>query len=360
MKTPITRKSGIAALFVAAMLLVAAVPGGPRSRHRPLARLPRHCPRSSSTGPAPISRPSGRRSRSSSSSRPRGRPGPCRGGPPGTAPGGAGHRIHRLQGLPGTGQQADLHPGARRKARRRQQGRRGPDQDRPVALRGEDALGQGPLGPLPRPGQADGRQRQMELLGFQPQRQLLPDGRDAIQERLLLRLLLGQPDDSGIQGPDVRLRRAFRPAGSTSATEASTRARPTATASRGWSSRASASTGRPGPSSSVESSTYANLDAQRDCRPGRRIRRLPLFRIDETTAADPLPSRLHAARYLEETVYFKTSETLLQESLTWAYEIVRPWGKARFQLEGSHFFHDFRSRTGSSSRRSCRFGSGGG
>ena len=45
-------------------------------------------------------------------------------------------------------------------------------------------------------------------------------------------------------------------------------------------------------------------------------------------------------RYNEETIYFKTVESLLQESLVCAYEVVRPWGRASVELEGSHFFHD--------------------
>jgi len=48
------------------------------------------------------------------------------------------------------------------------------------------------------------------------------------------------------------------------------------------------------------------------------------------------------ARYYEETIYLKTAETLAQESLNFAYQVIRPWGQASFQLEGSHFFHNIK------------------
>jgi hypothetical protein len=92
---------------------------------------------------------------------------------------------------------------------------------------------------------------------------------------------------------------------------------------------------------SVESSTYSNLQVSVSVAPAVEYNFFPysestkkqfrvLYRIGYT-----------GARYREETIFLKTSESLLQESLTWAYEVVRPWGNATLQLEGSHFFHDF-------------------
>jgi hypothetical protein len=92
---------------------------------------------------------------------------------------------------------------------------------------------------------------------------------------------------------------------------------------------------------SVESSTYSNLQVGVSVAPAVEFNFFPysestkmqfrvLYRIGYT-----------GARYNEETIFLKTSESLLQESLTWAYEVVRPWGNATLQLEGSHFFHDF-------------------
>lgn len=46
-------------------------------------------------------------------------------------------------------------------------------------------------------------------------------------------------------------------------------------------------------------------------------------------------------RYREETLYDKTRETLLSESLSAVLEIIEPWGSLSAGLEGSHYFHDF-------------------
>ncbi len=92
---------------------------------------------------------------------------------------------------------------------------------------------------------------------------------------------------------------------------------------------------------SVESSTYSNLKFSISAAPALEFN---VFPYDESTKR-----QLRAlyrigytgTRYNEETIFFKTSESLLQESLSWVYEVVRPWGNATIQLEGSHFFHDF-------------------
>jgi len=92
---------------------------------------------------------------------------------------------------------------------------------------------------------------------------------------------------------------------------------------------------------SVQSSTYANLKTAVSIAPAVEFNFFPysestkkqfrvLYRIGYT-----------GTRYHEETIFFKTSESLLQESLAWAYEVKRPWGTVSLELEGSHFFHDF-------------------
>ena len=45
-------------------------------------------------------------------------------------------------------------------------------------------------------------------------------------------------------------------------------------------------------------------------------------------------------RYREETIYDKTGETLLAQSLSATLEISEPWGSLSSSLEGSHYFHD--------------------
>ena len=91
----------------------------------------------------------------------------------------------------------------------------------------------------------------------------------------------------------------------------------------------------------AESSTYSNLDLGFTIAPAVEYN---LFPYSESTKRQfRILYRLGYtyARYIEETIYFKTSENLLQEALSCAYEVVRPWGNVTVRLEGSHYFHDF-------------------
>jgi hypothetical protein len=91
----------------------------------------------------------------------------------------------------------------------------------------------------------------------------------------------------------------------------------------------------------AESSTYSNLDLGFTIAPAVEFN---LFPYSESTKRQfRILYRLGFtyARYIEETIYFKTSENLFQEALSCAYEVVRPWGNVTVRLEGSHYFHDF-------------------
>lgn len=92
---------------------------------------------------------------------------------------------------------------------------------------------------------------------------------------------------------------------------------------------------------SIQSSTYSNLKVSVTAAPAVEFDLFPysestkkqfrvLYRIGYT-----------GTRYNEETVYFKTSESLFQESLSFAYEVKRPWGMVSLNLEGSNYMHDF-------------------
>ncbi|HEK86094.1 MAG: hypothetical protein ACPLZD_05170 [Candidatus Saccharicenans sp.] len=47
------------------------------------------------------------------------------------------------------------------------------------------------------------------------------------------------------------------------------------------------------------------------------------------------------ARYFEETLYDKTKETLLSESLAITLDLREKWGSISTSIQGSHYFHDF-------------------
>jgi len=90
----------------------------------------------------------------------------------------------------------------------------------------------------------------------------------------------------------------------------------------------------------AESSTYSNLDLALSAAPAVEYDVFPYSESTKRQLRILYRLGFTRARYLEETVYFKTAESLLQEALSVAYEVVRPWGKASIELEGSHFFHD--------------------
>ena len=92
---------------------------------------------------------------------------------------------------------------------------------------------------------------------------------------------------------------------------------------------------------SITSSTFSNLKLGVNVFPAVEF---DLFPYSESTKKQfRVLYRVGYAgtRYNEETVYFKTSEGLLQESLSFAYEVKRPWGTVSLNLEGSNYFYDF-------------------
>jgi len=90
----------------------------------------------------------------------------------------------------------------------------------------------------------------------------------------------------------------------------------------------------------AESSTYSNLDLVLTAAPAVEYDLFPYSESTKRQLRILYRIGLSRARYHEETIYFRTSETLVQQALSCAYEVVRPWGKAAVQLEGSHFLHD--------------------
>jgi hypothetical protein len=93
---------------------------------------------------------------------------------------------------------------------------------------------------------------------------------------------------------------------------------------------------------SITSSTFSNLKLGVNVSPAVEF---DLFPYSESTKKQfRILYRIGytGARYNEETIYFKTSESLIQESLSFAYEVKRPWGTVSLNLEGSNYMHDFR------------------
>lgn len=91
-----------------------------------------------------------------------------------------------------------------------------------------------------------------------------------------------------------------------------------------------------------QSSTYENLRLAMTLAPAIEYDVFPYSQSTKRQLRILYRIGLTRTRYNEQTVYLKTAETLLQESLSFAYEVVQPWGKASVQLSGSHFFHNVR------------------
>ncbi len=93
---------------------------------------------------------------------------------------------------------------------------------------------------------------------------------------------------------------------------------------------------------SVNSSTYQNLKLGGSLAPALEY---DIFPYDESTKRQLrilYLFGLSSVRYIEETIFFKTAETRLSESLSFEYEIKRPWGTISAGLKGSHYLHDLK------------------
>ena len=91
---------------------------------------------------------------------------------------------------------------------------------------------------------------------------------------------------------------------------------------------------------SAQSSTYSNLKLGLTAAPAVEFDLFPYSESTKRQLRFLYRLGFTRARYNEETIYFETSESLLQGSLSCAYEVVRPWGRASVTLEGSHYFPD--------------------
>jgi len=93
---------------------------------------------------------------------------------------------------------------------------------------------------------------------------------------------------------------------------------------------------------SVYSSSYSNYDVRAMVAPAVEFN---LFPYSESTKRQLRVLYLvgfNLVRYHEETIFDKTKETLLSQSLDITLELNRKWGTASASLEGSHYLHDFK------------------
>jgi len=91
----------------------------------------------------------------------------------------------------------------------------------------------------------------------------------------------------------------------------------------------------------ISSSTYSNLKALYTIAPAIEFNLFPYEISTRRQLRFLYKIGYNFANYLEETIYFKTSETLFSESLSIIAEVREPWGSVSASIEGSHYFHDF-------------------
>lgn len=92
---------------------------------------------------------------------------------------------------------------------------------------------------------------------------------------------------------------------------------------------------------SASSSTYNNIDLAISPTPAIEYNLYPYSESTRRQLRFLYRIGLSYRRYREETIYNKTSESLLSEELAITFALKEPWGNASATIEGSHYFHDF-------------------
>lgn len=90
----------------------------------------------------------------------------------------------------------------------------------------------------------------------------------------------------------------------------------------------------------VDSSTYSNLDTKFTLAPAVEFNYFPYSESTRRQLRFLYKLGWNSFNYIEETIYNKMKETLINQSLTAALEVREPWGTISTSLEGSNYFND--------------------
>ena len=90
------------------------------------------------------------------------------------------------------------------------------------------------------------------------------------------------------------------------------------------------------------SSSYQNLDVSVTAAPAVEYNVFPYSESTKKQLRFLYRIGYTGVKYREETIYFKTKEGLLSESLAVSLELKQPWGTIGTTVEGKHYFHDFK------------------
>ncbi len=91
---------------------------------------------------------------------------------------------------------------------------------------------------------------------------------------------------------------------------------------------------------SVKNSTYYNYDLAAELSPVLEYSFFPYSDATRRSLTLQYGPSLGYYDYAEETIYFKTEETVLSESLSLQLRLTRPWGTAFTYVTGAHHFSD--------------------
>lgn len=95
-----------------------------------------------------------------------------------------------------------------------------------------------------------------------------------------------------------------------------------------------------GPFFSVSSSTYQNYKLRINFAPAVEFDLFPYSQSTRKQLRFLYKMGVTFARYFEETLYDKTEETLVSESLSITLDLREKWGSVSTSIEGLHYFHD--------------------
>ncbi|MFQ6070625.1 MAG: hypothetical protein ACE5LC_08900 [Candidatus Aminicenantales bacterium] len=91
---------------------------------------------------------------------------------------------------------------------------------------------------------------------------------------------------------------------------------------------------------SVNYSTYSNIKFSITPAPAIEFNLFPYSQFTRKQLRFLYRLGLTSVSYLEETIYLKTYEVLLGESLSISLDLKQKWGTLSVSLQGSHYFHD--------------------
>ncbi len=92
----------------------------------------------------------------------------------------------------------------------------------------------------------------------------------------------------------------------------------------------------------ADSSTYSNIDLGLTLAPAVEFNLFPYSQSTRRQLRFLYRLSLNPLRYREETIYGRTRQTLLRESLSVTLDVKEKWGTITGSLSGSHFFHDLK------------------